>query len=1448
MARALAVITSFTAVGAAARRRPIMLACFLGLVASWWSLASGASRAEAAPDLVGASLRVIETYGSYSRVEWIGRNQGPDATVGTWSDALYISPRSACCAEAIPLGALPWGEGTAVAPGATYTREATVLIPPLPLGNYHLIVRVNASGSLAEANTANNDVAMPFRIAPHVDLGRFDLTVPASATTQQSISVSWTVDNFVRPLPEDATADLWQDNLYISPSPTCCAGAIFLGSWSHAGGLRVNQRYTQTQSVTVPNLPAGDYYIILWIDATDAQAEIYEDNATSTPIRVTTPDLVPTSLRAPGVSVVASARQVISASWMVANQGTARTLASWQDTLYISPSPTCCAGAIPLGTWPSPTAALAPRASYLQTKSITVPTLEAGSYYLIVWTNATGSLHEEDDANSRLAIPLTITTSDLVPTALSAPASAVTGQGITVSWTVKNAGTGPTVGTWADTLHLSPTSTCCAAAALLGRWERTALAAGGTYVQTTSLTVPNLAAGGYHLILRTDVDDTVFEAGEANNQRAIPVAITTPDLVPMALSAPAAATTQQAITVSWTVKNQGTAATARTWTDHLYLAPTSSCCAGAVLLGQWTWPTSVAAGGTYAQTKSVILPGVPAGGYHLILRADAGTVLHETQEGNNQRAVAIAVTTPDLIPASLTAPAAAEAGRAISLSWTVRNQGTGSASAAWADKVYISASPTCCAGTTSLGSWPRPAALAPGASYAPTKSVTLPPLAAGTYYLTVWTDADGKIHEASDVNNQRAVTVAVSSATVPPPAVLAVASVNGGGDPTASAAFPVVVQARDLGGISRNVKTATLVRLSLKAGTGTLGGSITGTIPAGASQVTITGVTYRKAESGVALTATRAGGDALTAGTSAPFAVTPGPIAGYTLGLASPAPAGTAFAVTVTARDQFTNPVAADSSTVVTLRSASGHVLVDADADGVFGDAAGALTGGVLRASAKGTTAETTSVIATDAAGKTGTAPLTITAGAASALAFTKQPSSAPAGGAIPGPPTVAVQDAFGNAVASTAAITIAIGANPGQGSLGGSTSRNAVAGVATFSNLSISRAGSGYTLTATSSGLSPATSATFAVTSTTGGISGRVTRASDGTAISAAIVDALQAGLVKGSATSGLDGTYSLTGLAPGAYGVRVATAGYQGQTQAGITVAIGAIATVNFSLSAILGPRIRITSPAQGSLIDRPVVLVRGEVGSPTAVELGVSVNGTPALVGSGQFAALVPVEPGAQTLTAILSGAGVPVGQDAVSVQVVPNPGAQRILLTASPRSGAAPLTVTMRAAAPWAVADYRWDADGDGVVDQSGPALTQVNVHYQAPGLYVPRVSVRDTQGAVVSEEVPILVVELAAAVALLEAKWHELKDALRGGNVAGALQLVAESRRDRYREILQNLSVPLSQVDLILTDLRFVQFRDNTVEFEMLRTDERGRLSYLVRFVVDADGIWRLKDF
>src|SRR5262249_49891240 len=67
----------------------------------------------------------------------------------------------------------------------------------------------------------------------------------------------------------------------------------------------------------------------------------------------------------------------------------------------------------------------------------------------------------------------------------------------------------------------------------------------------------------------------------------------------------------------------------------------------------------------------------------------------------------------------------------------------------------------------------------------------------------------------------------------------------------------------------------------------------------------------------------------------------------------------------------------------------------------------------------------------------------------------------------------------------------IALGSNPGGGTLNGTTSVTVSGGVATFSNLSISATGTGYNLTAGSGSLSGAMSANFNVTPASGPIEG---------------------------------------------------------------------------------------------------------------------------------------------------------------------------------------------------------------------------------------------------------------------------------------------------------------------------------------------------------------------
>jgi hypothetical protein len=107
---------------------------------------------------------------------------------------------------------------------------------------------------------------------------------------------------------------------------------------------------------------------------------------------------------------------------------------------------------------------------------------------------------------------------------------------------------------------------------------------------------------------------------------------------------------------------------------------------------------------------------------------------------------------------------------------------------------------------------------------------------------------------------------------------------------------------------------------------------------------------------------------------------------------------------------------------------------------------------------------------------------------AATQLAFITEPSTTVAGSSIAPAVRVAIEDANGSIVAgATTPIVIAIGTNPGSGTLAGITSGNPANGVATFSNLNISTLGTGYTLTASAAGLTSATSTAFNVTAPTG-------------------------------------------------------------------------------------------------------------------------------------------------------------------------------------------------------------------------------------------------------------------------------------------------------------------------------------------------------------------------
>lgn len=96
-------------------------------------------------------------------------------------------------------------------------------------------------------------------------------------------------------------------------------------------------------------------------------------------------------------------------------------------------------------------------------------------------------------------------------------------------------------------------------------------------------------------------------------------------------------------------------------------------------------------------------------------------------------------------------------------------------------------------------------------------------------------------------------------------------------------------------------------------------------------------------------------------------------------------------------------------------------------------------------------------------------------------LVFVAEPSTAHVGAFITPAVQVAVEDTLGNVDTTFhGGITMALSTNPTAAVLSGSTTIVTVSGVATFSDLTINLQGTGYVLSASSAGLTTATSSSF--------------------------------------------------------------------------------------------------------------------------------------------------------------------------------------------------------------------------------------------------------------------------------------------------------------------------------------------------------------------------------
>jgi subtilase family serine protease len=635
----------------------------------------------------------------------------------------------------------------------------------LPEGHYITATATDALGNTSEFSAAtqiiNNNL-------PDLIVG--EVSAPNNTALGEIISVSWTVTN----QGLGSARSFWYDEIYISDDQILDDNDTYLGYiWS--GGytpLEPGANYTVNQSLYIPEYTtAGDRYLLFVTDVYNYQEETNENNNVfAQAISIAAPNLVVTSVTAPAT---ATTGQTINLTWTVTNQGEVATTTGWYDSVYFSKNDILGDGDDVYITeiWSGwyATLPLDPDENYTVNLNVTLPSQAAGSGYLLFATdrwNYQGETNETDNVSIR---EININAPDLVVSNALAPSSAIVGDTISVSWTVKNEGTVAAPSSWFDYIYLSNDETFDFSDIFINSQFRNSLAAGADYTVTRNITLPSTptAIGTRYLLFVADGNNNQGETNETNNVRAVEINLSAPDLVVSGASASSSsAVVGDTISVSWTVKNEGTVAAPSSWFDYIYLSDDETFDFSDIFITS-QFRNSLAAGADYTVTRNITLPNTPTavGKRYLLFVADGNNNQGETNETNNVRAVEINIGAPDLILAEATAPSSLTIGETVNLSWIVSNIGNVATNRNWFDRVYISDnttfdnSDTLLTSQFSSGNTP----LVPGSSYTlSATNVTVPVTSTGDRYLLFIADQNNDQAEADETNNIFVLPVSIA--------------------------------------------------------------------------------------------------------------------------------------------------------------------------------------------------------------------------------------------------------------------------------------------------------------------------------------------------------------------------------------------------------------------------------------------------------------------------------------------------------------------------------------------------------------------------------------------------------------------------------------------------------------------------------------------------------------
>ena len=743
---------------------------------------------------------VAASSGQTLTVNWSVANQGIGITSeSNWNDTVSLATDPQGTNIVLTLGS--FAHAGSLAPGGSYARSGTVTLPNGLSGTYYVVVKTGGGGVFEFIYTNNNSaVSGPVNITltPAPDLTVTSIQTAATAVSGSVIDITWTVENLG---PGDADGS-WPDRVILNEIGGS-GRSLIMGFFTYSATLAAGKSYTRTEQFTLATDFQGVFQVEIStdVDLGFGRQQYEVSNAVDTtidpnPIVITLP--ARPDLQVESVTPAAASFQAggtLGLQFVVINQGTvATTTPHWTDNVYLSVDNTFSADDILLGSLGNQSA-LQPGQSYLSTlSSIPIGKDKSGPYYLVVETNANNAVDEfPNGKDNTRAVPITINPllpSDPVVSNVVVPSQAIAGSQIQVTYMVTNLGLGPTdLSSWTDGIWLASDKTKYpyVTGTLLTQLAHSGILTNDphdpdlpqSYTQTVTVTLPTHISGQLFIVPQTDLyqqlDETTL-AGNVNpddpsdlrsdNFKAAAITVLDtppPDLVVTAVKVPPSAPAGTVFPVTWTVTNQGAAATQDAlWYDAVYLSNepvyNPSNPAGQINLGFFLHNGALTPGQSYTAQQSILLSPAYSGDYVIIYcnELDGGGHGGGTWEGpygNNNTATAptnVFTAPADLQVTSVVTQPQSFSGENTAVTWTVTNFGSPvwSGTQYWYDLVWFSPFPAFSdGGTTFLGDFTHTNAqpLGTNQSYTTTQDVTLPPgigakLNPLTYYIFVATD------------------------------------------------------------------------------------------------------------------------------------------------------------------------------------------------------------------------------------------------------------------------------------------------------------------------------------------------------------------------------------------------------------------------------------------------------------------------------------------------------------------------------------------------------------------------------------------------------------------------------------------------------------------------------------------------------------------------------------